>query len=308
MKISVIIPTYNAADTIGACIDSVLHQTFTDFELIVIDDGSTDGSGGIIDDIASCKERLRVVHQANKGRTEARRAGVEMATGEWVCFVDSDDTLPPDALENMAHGITPDADIVFGNGYSLGSERRAAIAMTEFRHLAVRGEGMIGLPWGSLYRRSVVTHRLFDLPRRIMMGEDYIFWLRLVFTTEKPVNIVYEKVYDKGEEHTSNCFRWTAAYAYELNELRCEAIPKEQHREFMADMISDRLANMLSVAQWTPRREWIDSPFYRELLADMSANGIILPPKTRLFLSLPSLQLRRLYSRVSEFLARRRHD
>ena len=304
MKISVIIPTYNSADTIAACMDSVLRQSFTDFGLIVVNDGSTDGSGDIIDGFARRDDRVRVVHQPNKGRSEARRKGVEMATGEWVCFVDSDDTLPLDALENLARGITADVDIVFGNGYSLKDERRATIPMTEFRHLAVRGEGMIGLPWGSLYRRSVVTNHLFDLPRRIMMGEDYIFWLRLVFSTEKPVSIVYEKVYDKGEEHTSNSFRWTAAYAHELNELRREAIPQSQHREFMADMLSDRLENMFSVALWTPRREWAGSPFYRELLTDMKANGKSLSPKGRLFLSLPSLRLRRLYSRLSELLAR----
>lgn len=303
--ISVIVPAYNSEATIAACVESILAQSYTDMELGVVDDGSTDGTAAIVDSIAIRDSRMTVIHQPNMGRTEARRVGVEQAKGEWICFVDSDDTLPADALENLARGISDDTDIVFGNGHSLpGQQRRRVIPIDEFRHLAVRAEGTIGVPWGSLYRRCTMMPRLFDLPRHIMMGEDYIFWLRLVFSTEKSVSIVYENVYCKGEEHTSNCFRWTADYAQELNELRKDAIPQELHDEFMADMLNDRLANMLSVAQWTPRNEWVHSSFYRELLNDMACHSIALPPKARLYLALPSLWLRRLYTWASEHLHR----
>ena len=284
--------------------ESILAQTFSGLELVVVDDGSTDGTPAIADSIAHRDNRVTVVHQPNKGRTEARHVGVQQAKGGWICFVDSDDTLPTDALENLAHGISYDTDIVFGNGYTLSGEQRTSIPMDEFRHLAVRAEGTIGVPWGSLYRRSLMTQRLFDMPRHIMMGEDYIFWLRLVFSTEKPVSIVYDNVYCKGEDHTSNCFRWTAAYAHELDLLRKEAIPPGQHETYMADMLDDRLANMLSVAQWSPRNDWANSSFYKELLADMNRQGTSLPPKARLFLSLPSLRLRRLYAWASEHLRR----
>lgn len=304
-EISVIVPAYNSEATIAACVESILAQSFADMELVVVDDGSTDGTAAIADSIASRDSRMTVIHQPNKGRTEARRVGVEQASGEWICFVDSDDTLPTDALEKLARGISDDTDIVFGNGHSLPEQgQRPVIPIDEFRHLAVRAEGTIGVPWGSLYRHSTMTPRLFDLPRHIMMGEDYIFWLRLVFATEKPVNIVYENVYNKGEEHTSNSFRWTASYAHELNELRKEAIPQNLHKEFMADMLSDRLANMLSVAQWSSRKDWSHSPFYHELLADMASHGVSLPPKARLYLALPSLRLRRLYTWASNLLYR----
>ena len=190
-QISVIVPVYNSADTIKACIDSILAQTTASLQLVVVNDGSSDSSGAICDGFAHRDHRVTVIHQTNKGRTEARRMGVEKAAGEWVCFVDSDDTLPPNALHFLLTGVTADTDIVFGNGYSLQSEKRSRIPIDEFRHLAVRAEGMIGVPWGSLYRRNILTPWLFDLPRHIMMGEDYLFWLRLVFTTER------------SEEHTS---------------------------------------------------------------------------------------------------------
>ncbi len=303
-QISVIVPAYNSETTIMACMESILSQTFSDLELVAVDDGSTDSTAAIADGIARRDGRVSVLHQPNKGRTEARHVGVQQAKGEWIYFADSDDTLPADALANLAHGISDDTDIVFGNGYTLPGEQRTSISMDEFRHLAVRAEGTIGVPWGSLYRRSLMTQRLFDLPRHIMMGEDYIFWLRLVFSSEKPVSIVRENVYCKGEEHTSNCFRWTAAYAHELNELRKEAIPHAQHETYMADMLNDRLANMLSVAQWSPRSDWANSSFYKELLADMARHGISLPLKARLFLSTPSLRLRRLYSWACKQLRR----
>lgn len=298
-RISVIVPVYNSEATVADCIGSILCQTYRDVEIVAVDDGSTDNSGAVIDRFALSDSRMHTVHQPNKGRTEARRVGAEKATGEWIAFVDSDDTLPPDAIENLARGTAADCDIVFGNGYTLPGERRESIPIGEFRHLTVRAEGTIGVPWGSLYRRTVLTPRLFDLPRHIYMGEDYVFWLRLVFSTEKAVSIINENVYNKGDEHTSNSFRWTAAYAQQIDELRRDAIPAGQQREFMADMLSDRLANMLSVAQWSPRSEWRHSTFYHSLLADMAACGQTMPPRARLFLSLPSLRLRRLLVWIS---------
>lgn len=298
-RISAVVPVYNSEDTIEACIGSIMRQTYSDVEIVAVDDGSTDNSGAVIDRLALGDRRLHVVHQPNKGRTEARRIGVEKATGEWITFVDSDDTLPPDALDRLAKGAAAERDIVLGNGYALNGETRESIPIDEFRHMAVRAEGTIGVPWGCLYRHTAMTRRLFDMPRHIMMGEDYIFWLRLTFATEKPVGIVYDKVYNKGEEHTSNSFRWTAEYAQQIDELRRDAIPAQQHREFMSDMVSDRLANMLGVAQWTERGEWLHSAFYRKLLADMSDCGQTMPPRARIFLATPSLKLRRLMVRIS---------
>ena len=155
--LSVVIPVYNSEDTIGACIDSVLQQSYTGFELIIVDDGSTDKSGDICDDYSERDSRITVIHQSNKGRTEARWQGVKTARGEWLTFVDSDDTLPVDALMHLSAVANEDTDIVLGNGYTLPDEQRRQIPMAEFRHLAIRGEGNIGLPWGSLYRRSVLS-------------------------------------------------------------------------------------------------------------------------------------------------------
>ena len=91
--LSVIIPVYNTAPFLQACIDSVLSQNFESFELLLVDDGSTDGSETICDQNAEKDSRVRVIHQSNRGVSVARNTGLVSSTGEWVCFVDSDDFL-----------------------------------------------------------------------------------------------------------------------------------------------------------------------------------------------------------------------
>lgn len=99
--ISVIIPVYNAGRYLGPCIDSVLGQTYSGLELILVDDGSTDGSGGICDAYARKDARVRVIHQTNAGVAVARNRGLDAATGAYITFADSDDYLEPCMYEKM---------------------------------------------------------------------------------------------------------------------------------------------------------------------------------------------------------------
>lgn len=102
MTISVVIPVYNAERFIRFALDSVVHQTYSDWECICVDDGSTDGSGAILDEYAAKDERFRVVHRANGGEGPARNAGMDLASGEIVAFLDSDDVWHPEALRLIA--------------------------------------------------------------------------------------------------------------------------------------------------------------------------------------------------------------
>lgn len=100
--ISVIVPAYNAESTLHACVASILAQSFADFELIVVDDGSTDSSSYIIDSYVTTDSRVRHISRKNGGVSSARNAGLDVACGKYVCFVDSDDILPAGALESLA--------------------------------------------------------------------------------------------------------------------------------------------------------------------------------------------------------------
>lgn len=100
-KLSVVIPVFNAKEYLRQCIDSVLGQTFSDFEVILVDDGSKDGSGGICDEYTQKDPRVRVVHTKNQGVVAARRTGVNLARGKYIASVDSDDWLDPDFYRSL---------------------------------------------------------------------------------------------------------------------------------------------------------------------------------------------------------------
>ena len=102
-RISVIVPVYNADLYIKDCIESILRQSFRDFELILVDDGSLDRSGEICDAYEKKDSRIRVIHQTNQGQAAARNHAIKIAKGEWVCFVDSDDLIHPNMLKSLLH-------------------------------------------------------------------------------------------------------------------------------------------------------------------------------------------------------------
>ena len=99
--ISVIVPVYNVERYLRRCVDSILHQTYQDLEVLLVDDGSTDASGAICDEYAAQEERVTAVHQKNGGLSAARNAGLERAQGTYLCFVDSDDFLDSRMLETL---------------------------------------------------------------------------------------------------------------------------------------------------------------------------------------------------------------
>jgi glycosyltransferase involved in cell wall biosynthesis len=100
-KLSVIVPVYNVKEYLGRCLDSILRQTFSDFELILVDDGSADGSAEICDIYAEKDARVRVIHQSNSGQGMARNTGLRVSTGEYIGFVDSDDWIACDMYEHL---------------------------------------------------------------------------------------------------------------------------------------------------------------------------------------------------------------
>ena len=125
-EISVIVPVYRAEKYLNACVDSILAQTFSDFELLLVDDGSPDQSGAICDEYAQKDERIRVIHQSNQGQAAARNHALPMTCGKWLCYVDSDDVIHPQMLEHL---------------YSAATENDAGISMCRMLEAPERPEG-----------------------------------------------------------------------------------------------------------------------------------------------------------------------
>ncbi len=115
-KISIIVPIYNVEKYLNKCIDSIIEQTYKNIEIVLVDDCSKDNSGKIADEYAKKDDRIKVIHKPNGGLSDARNAGMKIATGEYLMFVDSDDYLFPTSCEVMIEKITKeDADYVIGN-------------------------------------------------------------------------------------------------------------------------------------------------------------------------------------------------
>ena len=183
-KISVIVPVYKVEKYLHRCIDSILLQTFPDFELLLVDDGSPDRSGEICDEYVKKDSRIRVFHKENGGVSSARNHGIEKAIGEWIMFVDSDDWLESDYLSNF--DIEGDYDIQlqgFTNDFpgkesiSLGCEITKEVNLPTFFIEASRKFLIYG-PVFKLYKRSIIGNIRFD--HNFSLGEDYLFVLNVM--------------------------------------------------------------------------------------------------------------------------------
>ena len=180
-------PVYNVAPYLSGCIDSILSQSFTDYELLLVDDGSTDGSGDICDAYPNRDSRIRVFHKENGGVSSARNLGLKNAEGEWICFVDSDDILLPHGLQTMMDGVSEDVDLVLAGYYEWEGKTlqqdtsgcgnagiidpyQALLMMYPFTDYPY-----MGFAWGKLFRRSLIgkNNLLFD--ERIVIKEDTLF-------------------------------------------------------------------------------------------------------------------------------------
>lgn len=171
---SIIIPVYNAKKYLRECLDSVLGQTCRDIEVILVDDGSTDGSGGICDEYAVADSRIIVFHNTNSGANASRRFGTFNASGEFVYFIDADDTIAPDTIETALSFVAEDVDVV-----SMEEKEDLICSATEYGRRLLHWSAVH--VWGKLFRRSVLADEwVFDIPREITIAEDLITNLRSV--------------------------------------------------------------------------------------------------------------------------------
>ncbi len=192
MKISVIIPVYNTKTYLLKCVESVLAQTFTDFELILVDDGSTDGSEELCESCAARDERIRVFHQKNRGVSAARNLGVSHAQGEWICYVDSDDAVLPDYLKDMVEAADDDTGLVMS---SITHVRHAGVIPED---ITVSGKEMVRYfldhhilvdsgPVAKLFLRRILTQYQLTFPENICYGEDMVYFYRYLNVVDKIV-------------------------------------------------------------------------------------------------------------------------
>lgn len=208
-KISVIVPVYKTEDKLNRCVDSILNQTFTDFELILVDDGSPDNSPAICDDYATKDNRVVVIHKENGGVSSARNEGLKNAQGEFIAFIDSDDYIEKEYLSTLlSYQQKINADLVMCNynlfkgnktdyvshGFSVGQVLKGELfKKTIYTKIAKCDTAGYFGPTNKLFRRALIVENDITFDESMSFGEDMLFIMdylnviNSVIFTDKPL-------------------------------------------------------------------------------------------------------------------------
>ena len=190
--VSIILPVYNAESTLRRCIESILNQEYTDFELILIDDGSSDLSADICDEYRQKDSRIKVIHKENTGVSDSRNKGMEAATGEFLQFVDADDWITADATKLMVReAVKENCDLVITDFYRVignrvshkGSIKEAGVltreTLAEYM-MESPADFYYGVLWNKLFRRDIIVEHQIRMDEKISWCEDFLFNLEYI--------------------------------------------------------------------------------------------------------------------------------
>lgn len=238
-KFSIIVPVYKAEKYIRRCVDSILNQTFGEFELILVDDGSPDNCGRICDEFAASDSRILVIHQENRGVAIARNNAIDLAQGEYLLFVDSDDFLQDKLLHELNECISVHNSDVIIFGYNVHDENGMREVVHEQCSLPEIKEKLVahiwaGMPWNKCFNREFFGDSRF--PEK-MLYEDYYLMPSVIYQA-KTINVIGKSLYNynccnensitKKEDSYHRYCKFKAKYRNELlareKGLSCEKI------------------------------------------------------------------------------------
>lgn len=184
--ISIIVPVYNVEKYVSKCIRSILNQSYKDFELLLIDDGSTDSSGKICDNYSNWDRRCTVYHKKNYGVSSARNLGLQKAKGEWIVFIDSDDFIGEQYIEGLLCGLLDDT-VDFVHGGFIKCTETGELLDNGQHYDAQRGSNKMyllntvrGLPFSKLFKSDIIRKYNLSFNEKIRLGEDMIFTIEYI--------------------------------------------------------------------------------------------------------------------------------
>lgn len=279
MKVSIIIPIYNAEKFISKAIKCVLNQTYKNFELILINDGSTDKSGYICDQFALTEKKIKVIHQNNRGVSAARNNGIMHASGEWVCFLDSDDEVSPKWLQSYIDEITDSVDIIFQGAKIIGPHNHSYFNLTnhtynkdnfsDFINLWHNKEGHIGSAWSKIFRASIIYKYNIKYNETIHNYEDWIF-LTQVLTYSRNIKTISASHYiynNINSNLTSQKVKWNAEQRIAILNARYDAA-------FMIKAIDEKCFHIY-ISNITPLLIQTISQIYKEKYPKNKRNKLL---------------------------------
>ncbi len=177
--VSVIVPLYNVYKYLENCITSIMRQTYQNLEIILIDDGSTDGSEILAENLAVKDKRIKVIHQGNQGVSVARNNGLREATGEYICFVDADDEVSETYVSTLYSLISDESvDLSIISMYKADAVENKVYTMLSTEAINAMfdmNSGIKTVPWGKLFKKSIIEREKILFPIGIKCGEDMLF-------------------------------------------------------------------------------------------------------------------------------------
>lgn len=208
MMFSIIVPVYNAERYLAQCVESVLSQTLKNFEVILVDDGSSDDSAKICDDFAKQDSRVVVIHKQNQGVSEARNTGLSVAKGDWIIFVDSDDYLKETHLADFKTEKNENAELIIQGSEYFDSNNRKIIRVIKYDDCSFslssftpRQENLLfstGVPWSKAYKREVILQANLRFDSRLSFQEDRLFVIDYI-------NLISKAAFTNGVSYVYRC-------------------------------------------------------------------------------------------------------
>lgn len=232
--ISIIVPVYNSKAHLECCVTSILHQSYKQFELLLIDDGSTDGSSGLCDELSQKSEKIRVIHKENGGVSSARNAGLDMASGDYIVFVDSDDVISNNYVETFIES-SHKGDLILGMIEDVYFDDTGSIIKRHTRNVDAPDCGILAdeyykllellrVPVVKLYKRDIIEvyHIRFD--ENLSVAEDQVFnfaYYKHIKTYSLEPRSVY-KYYHQYNSSSLSSTKTKKTFESELYKLRVE--------------------------------------------------------------------------------------
>ena len=307
MKISIIVPVYNKQDYLRGCLDSLRFQTYPDIQIVMVDDFSSDKSVQICEEYLALDDRFQLqVHTVNKGQQNTIVDALEMANGDWVAFVDSDDTLPPDALSTLASFIDDETDIVVGFSFDWDHTNQL-MSNREWRSAMIKSDVILCTRWAKLYRRCLLDAQTCSAPEGIKLGEDEIMNIKVAFKTDKAVKITRRKVYEYNRNETSYSVshRWSVEKYARLFYAVQDCIPESERDNYAQDLACNGVGMIRHIVLKGSREEQCKlagSPFFKDVASLVCTSGLMLSKADAIMMKRPSTLCTRFIIRFARAL------
>lgn len=297
-KISIIIPCYNIAHHIGRCIDSVLSQTFTDFELLLLNDGSKDETLTILEDYAQRNERIKVFTHSNHGVSYTRNRGIKNARGKYIMFIDGDDYVKPDYLEKHLEHAEEGVWVISGfvnvkdgiekknPNFKAFLERYKDGNLNQKDVLKVLKYDSLNTPCLKIYQKEILVRQQVEFDEKVSYQEDLIFNLKYIsFLKEVRLIDYFGYYYIEHSSSSSNKyhsdFQYTTLLFQSLVDLIRDNEDEEIVNEFIFHTNLRRIGNLFhqnsplkKAEQRKEIKEIIASSFYEKCLSFIRVSRI----------------------------------